>query len=93
MEKIRREYRFYGRVQGVGFRYYTNYAAQQLGLTGWVRNSYDGSVEAQAQGSERALSEFVSMIENGRYIRIDSWDCREIPVEEGERGFRIRQDY
>lgn len=93
MEKIRREYRFYGRVQGVGFRYYTNYAAQQLGLTGWVRNCYDGSVEAQAQGNERALREFVPMIENGRYIRIDSWDYREIPVEEGERGFRTRQDY
>ena len=93
MEKIRREYRFYGRVQGVGFRYYTNYAAQQLGLTGWVRNCYDGSVEAQAQGSESALSEFVSMIEIGRYIRIDYCYCREIPVEEGERGFRIRQDY
>lgn len=48
MKKIRKEYRFYGRVQGVGFRYHANYAAQQLGITGWVRNCYDGSVEAQA---------------------------------------------
>lgn len=93
MKKIRKEYRFYGRVQGVGFRYHANYAAQQLGITGWVRNCYDGSVEAQAQGRERELREFVSMLENGRYIRIDSIECREIPVEAEERGFRVRQDY
>ena len=93
MKKIRKEYRFYGRVQGVGFRYHANYAAQQLGITGWVRNCYDGSVEAQAQGRERELREFVSMLENGRYIRIDSIECRKIPVEAEERGFRVRQDY
>lgn len=93
MKKIRKEYRFYGRVQGVGFRYHANYAAQQLGITGWVRNCYDGSVEAQAQGRERELREFVSMLENGRYIRIDSIECREIPVEAEEWGFRVRQDY
>ena len=93
MKKIRKEYRFYGRVQGVGFRYHANYAAQQLGITGWVRNCYDGSVEAQAQGRERELREFVSMLENGRYIRIDSIECRGVPVEAEERGFRVRQDY
>ena len=50
-------------------------------------------MEAQAQGADRALQDFVAMLENGRYIRIESMDCREIPLEEGERGFQVRQDY
>ena len=43
--KIRKHIIFYGRVQGVGFRYYAVQKANQLGLTGWVKNLYDGSVE------------------------------------------------
>ena len=46
----RRHYRFYGRVQGVGFRYRAQYTASHLGLTGWVANLWDGSVEMEAQG-------------------------------------------
>lgn len=91
MKKVRREYRFYGRVQGVGFRYHAYHAAQMLGVTGWVRNCYDGSVEAQVQGNEQSLRDFVSMLENGTYIRIDSMDCREISIIEEERGFQIIQ--
>ena len=43
---IRRHYLFYGRVQGVGFRFTTYQKAKNLGLTGWVCNLSDGSVEA-----------------------------------------------
>ena len=39
-EKVRKHIIFYGRVQGVGFRYYSVYKSRQLGLTGWVRNLY-----------------------------------------------------
>ena len=46
-EKIRKHIFFYGRVQGVGFRYYSVYKSRQLGLTGWVRNLYDGTVEME----------------------------------------------
>ena len=56
-EKIRKHIFFYGRVQGVGFRYYSVYKARQLGLTGWVRNLYDGSVEMEVQGEERSIDE------------------------------------
>ena len=44
-EMIRKHILFYGRVQGVGFRYHATYKASLLGLTGWVRNLEDGSVE------------------------------------------------
>ena len=40
-----------GRVQGVGFRMYVQRAADALGLTGWVRNKFDGRVEVWAEGS------------------------------------------
>lgn len=89
MEKIRREYRFYGRVQGVGFRYHAQYAAQYLGLTGWVRNRSDGTVEAQVQGEKTVIADFVEMLHQGRYIEIEDFQCREIPLE-SEIGFHIR---
>ena len=41
-----------GRVQGVGFRYYADHVAEQLGLAGTVRNTADGGVEAVAEGDE-----------------------------------------
>ncbi len=48
--RIRKHIQFYGRVQGVGFRYHATYKARFLGLTGWVRNCYDGTVEMEVQG-------------------------------------------
>lgn len=89
MGKIRREYRFYGRVQGVGFRYHAQYAAQYLGLTGWVRNCSDGTVEAQVQGEKTVIADFVEMLQQGRYIEIEDFQCREIPLE-SEMGFYIK---
>ena len=46
---VRKHIIFRGRVQGVGFRYHSTYKAENLGLTGWVRNCYDGSVEMEVQ--------------------------------------------
>jgi acylphosphatase len=44
-------------VQGVGFRYFVEHAANSLGLTGWVRNRDDGDVEVYAAGNPAQLSE------------------------------------
>jgi len=54
-----------GRVQGVGFRYFTVRAARRLGLVGWVRNLTDGRVEAHAEGEAEALESFRASIEKG----------------------------
>ena len=56
--KIRVFYQFNGYVQGVGFRYRMSHLAGHFGVTGWVRNEYDGSVQAELQG----LPEEIDMI-------------------------------
>ena len=43
-EIVRKQYTFTGRVQGVGFRYSAQYLAQGLGVTGWVKNEWNGTV-------------------------------------------------
>ena len=54
-----------GIVQGVGFRAYTLRQARQLGLTGWVRNRWDGSVEVVAEGPQGALEDLVRRLKTG----------------------------
>ncbi len=59
------EVRVRGRVQGVGFRYFTHEAARRLGLVGYVRNTGDGSVRAYAEGPRPALDEFLRQMKRG----------------------------
>jgi acylphosphatase len=54
-----------GRVQGVGYRYFAQHAASQLGLSGFARNLDDGSVEVYAAGTEEKLSLFAAMLHRG----------------------------
>jgi len=54
-----------GMVQGVGFRYYTYQKAQQLRLTGWVRNLPDGRVQVMAEGERGVLEELISELKAG----------------------------
>ena len=88
--KVRRHICFSGEVQGVGFRYSASHLARPLGLTGWVRNLWDGRVELEVQGDEAAVSELLRGLDRQRWIRIDRMETRELPLEEDERGFRIR---
>lgn len=55
-----------GRVQGVNFRWYTQRMAQRVGLTGWVRNLWDGRVEAIFEGSEELVQEAVAWCHHGQ---------------------------
>jgi acylphosphatase len=54
-----------GHVQGVGFRYYVSEQAQFIGITGWVRNVYDGEVEVVAEGTRSDLEKLLRYLQRG----------------------------
>lgn len=87
---VRRHMKIYGRVQGVGFRYSACYAASDLGLTGWVRNEWDGSVEMEVQGSEDLIRRLLDMLNGGRFISIEGIEEKEVAIVDGESRFRVR---
>lgn len=90
MADIRRRIVFHGRVQGVGFRYTARYAAESLGLTGWVKNEWDGSVLMEVQGSEFLVNKLMVRMNTDRFIRVEWVDSEEIPIKENERKFSIK---
>jgi len=79
---IGRHLRITGRVQGVGYRYWFLGRAEALGLTGWVRNRGDGSVEAVVQGPEDKVAAIVAEARSGPpAARVDQVDTAEQPVD------------
>jgi len=54
-----------GRVQGVGYRYFTRDVAESLGLTGWVQNLTDGDVELEAFGEKGAIDALIGRLREG----------------------------
>lgn len=79
-----------GRVQGVGFRAMTRYWALGFGLTGSVRNLYDGSVEIYAHGSKKRLEEFFQKIkEEVPAGNIAESSIEFFPIENPHEDFRI----
>jgi acylphosphatase len=54
-----------GHVQGVGFRYFCQQQAGQLGITGYARNLPDGTVEVEAQGDADAIEQFLQAVSHG----------------------------
>ena len=87
--KIRKHFIFYGYVQGVGFRFRAVSAARSLGLTGWVRNEWDGSVEMEVQGEKEAIDLLIERLQAGSFIRIERMEEKEIAVQ-SESGFHAR---
>jgi acylphosphatase len=55
----------HGRVQGVGYRAFAIRSAQQIGLTGWVRNRYNGTVETVAEGDRTQLENYLKVLQRG----------------------------
>ena len=89
-EVIRKRIRFFGSVQGVGFRYRARYAANLYGCTGWVKNEWDGSVTMEIQGEEAQIDRVILAIEGGRFVQIENLDVKTIPVIEHDYGFRTK---
>ena len=89
---IRRRLEITGRVQGVGFRYFTLHAAQQHGVVGFVQNRRDGSVLCEAQGSEAAIQALVQELREGPgFCRVEHVGEEQVEVEEpAEAVFEIR---
>ena len=87
---VRRSLHFYGTVQGVGFRYRARYAAQSLGLTGWVENEDDGSVTLEVQGDPEKFLRLFAMIQKSDYIQITGIRQKDLPPDPWERGFSVK---
>lgn len=65
MDNIRIHVYISGRVQGVGYRYSTYTQALKIGIKGWVRNIYDGRVEAIFEGEEEVVEKMLEWCKNG----------------------------
>lgn len=89
--RVSRRYIIAGRVQGVGFRYFTEDAALREGLSGYVRNLPDGRVEAFIEGDADAMSRVEAALWRGpRGARVDDIAIEQTAACGGFTGFRIR---
>ena len=80
----------HGDVQGVGFRYFLMRKAGQLGLTGWVRNNDDGTVELVAEGRRQDLEQLRRAAEEGpRLARVSRVDVEWSTATGGLQGFDL----
>ncbi|KAI0136427.1 acylphosphatase [Xylariales sp. AK1849] len=82
----------HGQVQGVNFRNFTKQKATSAGITGWVRNTDNGKVEGEAQGTTDAIKQFLKDIDRGpTYAKVVKLDKEERDVQEAESHFDLRQ--
>jgi len=80
-----------GRVQGVGFRYAMRHEAQRLGVSGWVRNRRDGSVEALAQGTPESVDALIAWARRGPPgSRVADLQVESGIAEDALAGFELR---
>lgn len=87
---ITRRFRISGRVQGVGYRFFAQRAARELGLSGWVRNLADGCVECHASGSVQDLEAFEVRLRKGpRLAEVSSVEVQEAAADGDSSGFHI----
>ena len=80
-----------GKVQGVGFRNFTQLNARQLGVKGYAKNLPNGKVEVVAEGDKSQLDALIALLENGpRYARVDSLEVDKRPFTGDYKAFDIR---
>ena len=88
-EVIRKHFKVYGDVQGVGFRYRAEHGAAAVGVTGWVRNDWDDTVEMEVQGTSEQIRQLLFLINQGKFISIQGLEEKIIPIVPDEWGFRV----
>ncbi len=82
--------RIRGRVQGVWYRAWTEKTARRLGLSGWVRNRSDGSVEALICGAPGDVERMLDLLREGPpAARVDSMEAEPDAPVPAEEGFRV----
>ena len=80
-----------GKVQGVGFRAFTQTAGQTLGLTGWVTNLTDGRVEAVVEGPAAKVATFLQEVRRGpQRAQVDKVEATDEPYRGKFEGFEVR---
>ncbi|MCD6554143.1 MAG: acylphosphatase [Anaerolineae bacterium] len=91
MEQVRLHAVVHGRVQGVNFRYYTALEARRLGVVGYVRNRWDGTVEVVAEGERSLVEQLLAFLHRGpRWARVERVDVQwQAPTGEFRR-FEVR---
>jgi acylphosphatase len=88
--RVARRFLISGRVQGVGFRWFTEAAASREGLHGWVRNLPDGRVETTAEGDAEALERFERKLRHGPPgARVDAVEVDDIAPTGRDTGFDV----
>jgi acylphosphatase len=81
-----------GDVQGVGFRAFTLDRARGLGLSGWVRNRWDGRVEGEAEGENESVEKFEAELRRGPVSsQVDDVGIHERPVLNEGSPFRVER--
>jgi len=89
-DKLAKRYLISGRVQGVGFRFFAEDWANQLGICGYAKNLWDGNVEVYAIGDAAALEEFKRRLAAGpRSARVTSLEESDEPVDKRYNRFEI----
>jgi len=89
-DQLRRRLIYSGRVQGIGFRYTTASIARRYGVSGFVRNLSDGTVELVAEGTAVALDEFFDEIASTLGRNITAAQITEFQTDEKLNRFEIR---
>ncbi|TVR14095.1 MAG: acylphosphatase [Balneolaceae bacterium] len=91
--RISKHLKIHGRVQGVGFRYFTVQQAKELEIDGWVANRSDGTVETVIQGEHFAVSEMMQRLRSGP-IAAKVTEIEEFPITdppENYHGFKVKR--
>lgn len=90
-EKIRKHIFLSGRVQGVGFRANARQQAQSLNVKGWIKNLFDGRVEAVVQGDKEAVTQMIKYLKKGpSFANVTDYEINNETPQENLDNFSIK---